>query len=351
MSRTVDTETTYLTQDRMVATVVDGILSGSMITDLFMANGKAWQGEQYKIPLKYQKSTAMGWYTGMGSFDTTQQKNLVQMAFTPASVYGSVTLPYFELSINKSLPVIRQEAYAMKSAADDLIDTIGDAFYGTGSGNQCDGLRKLVDDGTVSATYGGLTRSSYSTALTSDISTSVGSITLDTIGASLDGASIGSQQPDLIITTPTLWRAIEDLLFPSVSATYGAAGSKRGLLTRMGDVGGGQSLTGLAGYTALYYRNIPIVKDEKCPSGYIFYLNKNFMFWSGLSHAEYGMASLGDDSLIEGVSMPAPRNHGIAWTGWKQPINQDGKTGQFIAYGQMICSSPRHQALDSGCTA
>jgi len=147
MARTIDTETTYITQDKIVATVVDGILSGSMITDFFMANGRPWQGESFKIPLKYQKSTAQGWYTGMGDFDTTQQKNLVQMSFTPSSMYGSVTLPYFEVSVNKSLPVIRQEAYAMKSAADDLIDAIGDAFYGDGSSNACDGLEKMVDDG------------------------------------------------------------------------------------------------------------------------------------------------------------------------------------------------------------
>ena len=143
---------------------------------------------------------------------------------------------------------------------------------------------------------------------------------------------------------------MEDLLFPSISATYGAAGSKRGQINRLGDVGSGPSLTGLAGYTAIYYRGVPIVRDAKCTSGYIYYLNRKFIYWSGLAHEEHGMVNLGGGA-IEGVDNMKPKNHGIAWTGWKRPINQDGKTGQFLLYGQNICESPRHMAVDQDCTA
>ena len=349
MSRTIDSSTTQVTQDDIAKKVVDGILDGNLITSLFMSNGRKWMGEKMKKNLKYQKSSAMGWYTGMGNFTTTQQKTRVQMESTPASIYGSVTLPYFELSVNKSLPVIQQEALEMESAADDLLDNIGDAFYGDGTSNQCDGLANIVDDGSVAATYRGLTRSSYD-ALDADVGTSTGSITLDTLGASIDAATIGSEEPDIIITTKTLWRAIEDLLFPSVSATYGVAGSKRGKINRLGDVGAGQTLTGLAGYTAIYYRGIPIVKDAKCTSGYIYYLNRNFLYWAGLPHVKHGMVNLGG-GMIEGVDNPVPKNHGISWTGFKEPIDQDGETGQFIGYGQMLCDSPRHNAVDQDCTA
>ena len=201
----------------------------------------------------------------------------------------------------------------------------------------------------VAATYAGLSRSAYS-VLNADVTTSVGSLTLDDIGASIDGCTVGSHAPKLILTTPTIWRAIEDLLFPSVSATYGAAGSKRGNINRMGDVGAGQALQGLAGYTAIYYRGIPIVKDVKCTSGYIYYLNTDFLFWAGLPHWKHGMVSLGGD-ILEGVDNQAPTNHGVAWTGFKEPIDQDGVTGQFLLYGQMVCTSPRHQGVDQDVTA
>ncbi len=347
--RTIDTQTTGITQDDIARKVVDGTLDGNLITSLFISNGRKWRGEKMKKNLKYTKSTAMGWYTGMGDFNVTQQKTRVQMESTPASVYGSVTLPYLEIAVNKSLPVVQQEALEMQSAGEDLLDNIGDAFYGDGTSNKCDGLANIVDDGSVAASYRGLLRATYD-ALDSDVSTSVGSITLDTIAASIDGATVGSEEPDIIIMTKTLWRAFEDLLFPSVTATYGVAGSKRGKINRLGDVGAGQALTGLAGYTSIYYRGIPFVKDAKCTSGYIYGLNRKFIFWAGLAHPKHGMINLGGD-MIEGVDNMVPKNHGIAWTGFKEPINQDGETGQFIMYGQLITDSPRHHFVDQGCTA
>ena len=267
--RTIDNQTIYQTQDKIAATIVDGILDGNLIASLIFSNGKPWNyGEKFKKNLKYKKSRALGWYTGMGDFNTAQQKVLTQMEWTPSSMYASVTLPYFDLSVNKSLPVIQMETSAMLSAQQDMIDSIGTAFYGSGANSQCDGLGNIVDDGTVAATYAGLTRATYPTPLNSDVDTSVGSISLNTISQSIDEATVGSEEPDIIITTQTLWRALEDLLFPSIQATYGAAGSRKTKINRLGEVTAGETLSGLAGYTAIHYRGIPIVKDEKCTSGY-----------------------------------------------------------------------------------
>lgn len=342
-------DTENLTYEVVAKKVVDGVLNGSIITSLIYSNAKPYAGISMGKNLKYQKSSQGGFYTGMGNFGATVEKNTVKMKWTPASLYQSVTLPALELAVNKSQPVIDQKAYAMESAKDDMIDRIADAFYGSGTSNAYDGLGNIVDDATVAATYAGLARATYS-ALNADIDTSVGSITLDTIGSSIDGCTVGSHEPKLVLTTKTLWRAIEDLLFPSVTATYGAAGSKRGKVNRFGDVGAGQALTGLAGYTAIYYRGIPIVKDDKCTSGYIYYLNTDFLYWAGLPHPDFGTVDLGGD-IIEGVDNEAPSNHGIAWTGWMRPTDQDGNTAQFLQYGNLICESPRHQGCDQGCTA
>ena len=57
--RTIDTQTTQITQDQIKASIVDGILDGNLITSFFISKGKPWVGEKYKQPLKYQKSTAL----------------------------------------------------------------------------------------------------------------------------------------------------------------------------------------------------------------------------------------------------------------------------------------------------
>lgn len=350
MSRTfTGGDTEQLTYEVVAKKVVDGILDGGIITSLIYSNAKPYSGISMGLPMKYAKSTTGGFYTGMGPFSASVENNLTRMKWTPASLYQSVTLPSMELAVNKSQPIIDQKKYAMESAKQDMIDRIGDCFYGDGSANAYDGLKNIVDDGSVASTYATLTRASYD-MLDADVDTSVGSITLDTIGDSIDAATVGAHEPKLILTTKTLWRAIEDLLFPSVQATYGAAGSKRGKINRLGDVGAGQAMTGLAGYTAIYYRGIPIVKDDKCTSGYIYYLNTDFLYWAGLPHPDFGTVDLGG-GIIEGVDNEAPSNHGIAWTGWMRPTLQDGNTAQFLQYGNLICESPRHQACDQGCTA
>ena len=146
--RQIDNYTILQTQDKIKAAAVDGILNGNLVADFFLAKGKSWGfGEKYKVNMKYQKSTAQGWYEGMGSFNTTQQKNLVQMSWTPSSMYASATLPYLELAVNKSNPVMNMEAYQMDSAKEDMIDTIGSSFYSDGSSNQCDGLENIIDNG------------------------------------------------------------------------------------------------------------------------------------------------------------------------------------------------------------
>ena len=67
------------------------------------------------------------------------------MSWTPSSMYASATLPYLELAVNKSNPVMNQEVYQMDSAKEDMVDSIGDAFYADGTSNQCDGLANIVD--------------------------------------------------------------------------------------------------------------------------------------------------------------------------------------------------------------
>jgi len=347
--RTFNGDTSVLTEQVTLKKVVDGILDGSVIQSLVFSKAKPFSGVTQGIPLKYQKNTQMGSYSGMGNFGSTVENNTVRMYWKPTSMYASATIPSMDEAINKTKSIVDLKRYKLESIKDDYLDLCADKFYGSGTGNDPDGLGNIVDDGSVAADYTGLARATYS-ALNADVDTSVGSISLSTLGQSIDEATVGSHDPNLILTTKTIWRAIEDLLFPSVMATYGAAGSKRGKVNRLGDVGSGQTLTGLAGYTAIFYRGIPIVKDEKCPSGYIYYLNTDKLYWAGLAHPLYGTVDLGG-GIIEGVDNEAPANHGIAFTGWMRPTLQDGETCQIIQYGQLVCESPRHNSVDQGCQA
>jgi hypothetical protein len=142
-------DTEQLTYEVVAKKVVDGILDGGVITSLIYSHAKPYSGISMGLPMKYQKSTNGGFYTGMGNFGASVENNLARMKWTPASLYQSVTLDSMSLAVNKSQPIIDQKKYAMESAKQDMIDRISDAFYGDGTSNAYDGLKNIVDDGTV----------------------------------------------------------------------------------------------------------------------------------------------------------------------------------------------------------
>ena len=283
----------------------------------------------------------------MGNFSTSVEANTVKATWDPKSYAQPVTMVNLDMAVNKNDGVVDYLKYRMASAQQDMIDDIGTIFYGSGSGNDFDGLAKIIDDGTVSATYGGLSRTTYP-SLAANVTTSVGTLLIDHLAASIDAVSIGKEEPTIILTTKAIFSIIERILFPTTQSQYNA-GNGYGYMTRRGFVQGKQALAGQFGYRAISYRGLPIVADDKCTGGCIYYINEKWLYWAGLAHPVHGTVNLGTD-MIESPSDAPSGNHGIAWSGVKEPINADGETGQFFLYGQLICEQPRYMALDSGIT-
>jgi len=335
-----------LTNDVIAPKIVDGVLSGNLACVRFLGTGKKWRGHNHATELKYQTSSQGGSYSGMGNFAMAVEKNTVKLTSEPKSIAYPVTVENLSVAVNKNDGIVDYLKYRMESTQQDMIDGMGTMFYGTGAGNDTDGLGNIVDDGTVAANYRGQSRTTYG-ALAADVTTSVGTLTLDVMAASLDAATIAAESPTVMITTPAIFSIIERLLFPTTSSSYNAQ-SGYPQLTRTGWAKSKAALQGQIGFNALFYRGIPIVADEKCTSGYLYYLNEKYLYWASLPHPVHGTVNLGS-STIEEINPPS-KNHGICWTGLKEPVNADGQTGQFLLYGDFICDSPRHMAVDQGIT-
>lgn len=336
-----------LTNSQIAPKIVDGVLQGNLAAFRFIGNGKKFRGHNNPIELKYQKSSLGGSYSGMGNFSTAVEANTVKMTFDPKQYCQPVTMANIDRAINKNDGIVDYVKYRMQSAQQDMVDDLGDMFYGTGAGNDFDGLKKLVDDGSVSSTYGGLTRASY-TALQSYASTSVGTLTLDHLAAADDATNIGKDEFTIALTTKAVFSIIERLVHPTTQANYNAMGGY-GMLTRRGFSSGGAGMKGELGFRAIAYRGKPFVADDKCPAGYIWFLNEKHLWWAALPHPDFPMVDLGS-SEIDGVSDAPSGSHGISWTGLKEPLNADGVTGQFLLYGQMINEKPSSCGYLSGIT-
>ena len=342
-----------VTQDEILPEVIDTVLGGNVLSLRLMSTPKKWVGETLKVPVKYQKSSSGGSFDGYDTFSTTQASTRVSMSFNPKAEYQSVTISNLQRGVNGGkAKVVDLIGVEMESAQQDMIDNIGTRFYGDGTGNgskDFTGLVAAVDDGTNVATYGGLSRSTYST-LQSSYTASVGALTLSQMGTTYDACVVGSDKPTLIVTDETTWGYYEQLLQPMVVANYNAEGFSQ--VVADGVVKGRGALKGEAGFDALWYRGTPVVKDEKCTSGYMYFLNEKYLHFYALPHPDGQMVGP-SSKTIEGVySNPENRSKLSAfhWTGWKRPVNQDAMIGQFIVYGDIINRNPNRSGVLRGIT-
>jgi len=347
MSNIFSKVVTTITQDYIVPKVVDNILDGNVLAGRFLSTRKdatSWgrlvSGEQLKIPIKYQKSTTGGWYSFWDTFSTNQDQTRVLAEYNPKQLYWSVGAAGIQIGVNKGdqkvLDLLKVE---MDSCSADMMDTFGTGLYsdGTGTSNkELTGLKAAVDDGNGVATYAGLARGTYTTWL-SDLDASSNTITRSELGASFNAAVHGNEQPTLGVTTETIWTTIEGLAMgtimfnnpmPGLSKEYGQwsrAGVKKGV---------GAELC----VTSLFFRGKPIIADEKCTSGYFYWLNERHI---GLATWPYPIPE------FPGY-VSKPNYHGFCWTGLKVPTNQDASVGQFLFYGNLVTDACRTHSYMTG---
>ena len=347
---TFDTYITSVTQDEIVPKVVDEVLNSNVLALRVLGNGKSWNGESLKFPIKYQKGTSGGSFSGLDTFSTAKVNTRQLLSFDPRGYYQSVVLSGMEVDVNATpAGVLNLVKVEMESAQQDMIDSIGTLFYGDGTGNSNKdflGLDAIVDDSTSVTTYGGLSRSTY-TVLKATRTASGGTLTTDLMGALYDNCVRGSKKPTLIVTTEAVWTIYEALLQPTVQANYNASGYAQ--VTRTGIAQNKGALQGEIGFDALFYRGVPLVRDEKCTSQTMFMLNEEYLTWYGLKSHKFAPITLAS-STIDGVYEDAPKSTGFSWSGLKAPTNQYSEIGQIILEGNLVSPAPRYMGRLTGIT-
>ena len=159
------TRVTTTTQDKYLAKLVDHILNSNVLFARMVGRAKRWSGNQMKFPLKHAKNTTGTSFSGFDTFSTSATDNRILLTYDPKFYQITVALPLDEMSANQTeAKVLDLTRIEMDGAAQDMADDLGTIFYGDGSGNGSkdpNGLENLIDDGTIAATVGGQTRSSF----------------------------------------------------------------------------------------------------------------------------------------------------------------------------------------------
>lgn len=344
-----------ITQDNYIPVSIDGILNSNVFTSrLFMREQKKFSGRQMQIPLQFAKPTSGGSFSGVGSFDTSLQDTRVRQTFSHAQFYQNVSVSGGEASLNKTdgevLDLIK---ITLEEAQNAALDSIGNQVYGSGIGDDFLGLGAIVDDGTNTSTYAGLTRTSYPQLNSTLVAATAGALTFANMAAVIRGSSAAGTKrarASIVVTTETVWDLLESLYTPNIQSNYDSLSrvqvstySKPGVVYKDQD-----SLKGQAGFEALYWRGIPIVADEKADSGSMFFLNEEYIHWynlKGVGLQQYKVAG-----QVDSVASEYAQDYPIQWSGFDKPFNQYAQIGQFIMLGNVISGNTRRHGKYTGIT-
>ena len=304
---------TAITREKILPGIEDQIVKNNALFRRLFGKAKRQDGGQrIEQVVRYANSGQGGWYAGLDTLDTAQEQSRTRAYWEWRQAHQPIVISNIDQAKNGgSEAVFKLLAEESKDAALSLQDKFGIALFTKQSGDQMESLVDAVDDQTNVDFYGGITRSNYSW-WEGQYNGTGGTISLTMLATQYDLCFSGADRPTIIPTTKTLWSAYEALLQPQVRFQFATAGYPK--------IDGG--------FDTMFFRGTPIIADEYCTSGYIYYLNEKHLQVVTLKHPDYPTDKMG-----------------FTTTKMREPTDQDGKVGYILWYGNLICTEPRKQGV------
>ncbi len=343
-----------LTYQKINAKVVDNILNGQTYAMRLMGMGKSFVGKTMDFPIKIVNSGLGEFFVGLESLAATASDTLITLSYAQTAFTQPVVSIMLESFANDGpQQAINLDVYKMEEAQEEAVSKLGPAFYGTGSGNQPLGLGAIVDDGTSVGTIGGQSRNTYPTLKATSTAASSNKVSLAQLATLEDAITAGgmeTEEPNLNLTTKTVWSLYESLIQPQARANYEAFGGE--VLPLRGNTVVSRKESGAsAGFTALAYRGKPVIKDDAATSGVWFMLNERYFNWAGRTsvpekyQGKLEAVTLGDPSTIEGTGAQTlpPKANGWFFQPYQILPQQAGMIARYYVIGQVVATSFRRQ--------
>lgn len=336
--------------------VVDAIHGSSVLVGRATGSRiKPWDmGIYEKQPIQVEDVSTAVDFQGIGNFNTADNSTDVNLQWEAKGLGDSVVIGYAELGLNQTkaqvINLVKRKFDIIKNS---LISASGSRLYGLGTGSAIEGLELQTDDGTSTSSYGGLSRTTYGTAINGQVTPAAGgAISFNSLAAQIDlcsAAASSLESTNLVLTTKTVWALVEKLVEAKSRGNYDTS---RGNLrvspyTPMG-VAVDAKDAGRAGYEAIYFRGIPVVKDDQCPSGLVYTLNENHIQFVS-SKIAYCESIKMAQSVTKGALEEAKST---AWQVSKEakPTNGLGDVRQIAVYGNFVNRNPVRSGVITGVT-
>lgn len=349
-----------ITYQEILPSIVDQINNSNILMAKVLSKPTTWRGVNMQQPITVANSTTGGSFAGMDTFPTAATNNTRLMTWYVSAYEQSVVVPGIERAVNANneKQVLRLLATRMDEAKISMSQAIGQIFYGFGTGKDFDGLGLIVDAGSNTASYAGITRSGNSYINADVTAVTGGAISLDYLSSEFDNvAAAGSQQesPTLGLTTKATWTYIEGLMQPMVSGRYETIGIRGYDRIDGGTPAGGVSkttekMTGFGGFNALVYRGRPLVADDNCTAQTFFWINEHYLEFARLTDSS--LNQIGSTvEVTEGFYKDVPMPSAFQFRELMSPVNQYGEVGLLILMGNLIHRQPRRNGKLTGVTS
>lgn len=305
-------ELTAVTRRAFVPKLVVQIYKAAPFLSLSMRNAQRARGglSQVSLPIQGASYVGFNWTDYSGSFPQPQVVGASQLAQFNLSV-GAVPIPLLGMesliqATEAVIPIVRARMTDAKTVAVQAIST---ALFGSNAGNALaiNGLRDAYDDGTVAATYGGVSRSANtfwrSLRITAGVTPSRATMIAQLMQAT---SNAGGESPDIVLMSLSDWTTLANDYLANERFNTNPS-------SRYGD---DQAVN--AGFRAVMLGNTPILADPFCPKGTAYLINTKYL---GLYISEdANFAFSGFHSLIAN--------------------NQIANVGVVIAAMALVCSKP-----------
>lgn len=271
-------------------------------------------GERIVVPLMYgTNSTAMA-YSGYQTLDVTPQEGMTAAEYNWKQYAVSIAISGKEMRQNqgKSRVINLLEGKTKQAELSLKTEMNTDAFSTNGDGGvTLTGLGALVAVSPTTGTVGNIDRSQADNSWwRNNSTTSVGAFAsngIDSMRTMFNTCSdAGSDTPDFIITTQTVSEKYESQLQVHERFTD----------TKLAD----------AGFQNIKFKNVPIMWDPACPTGYMYFLNSDYL------------------------SLDVHPDADMEIRPFITPENQDAKVAHILWMGNLTMSQARRQGVLSGIT-
>lgn len=216
-------------------------------------------GTKVLIPLNYAQATAVGWYSGSDTLDNTDNDVITSAEFDWKQIYASIPISRKDELINggqaAKVDFVKSK---MMIAEKSLKDTLAVGVWNAGSTtNAILGIRAFL---SVSATYGGISQSTYSWHQ-ANIDSSTTTFSIPALQTQWATTALNGETPSVILSGSARYTSYYISLQPQ---------------QRFMD-----SESAKGGFTSLMFNAAPWLVDSKAPATHIVGLNEDYLHLIG----------------------------------------------------------------------